>query len=300
MAKSSLLVLAAGLASRYGGALKQMDAFGPNGEALLDYSIYDAIQAGFDEVVFVIRKEFEAGFKEKFFTRWEKKITLKVVYQDFQRFTDGYTVPDTRIKPWGTAHALLCGIDAIKNPFAVINADDFYGRDAYMKAKKMLDNQCNDKTWGIIGYRLGNTLSDNGEVNRGVCKVDKNNCLVNIQEAIGIHKKGNKIVYPASDGSLTELTDNDVVSMNFFCFPESIFKYCMEGFKEFLKQNIQEPKKEYFIPLLVQEFIEKKGGKTVIDQTDAMWFGVTYKEDAPEVKKDIKQLIEQKVYPNGL
>ncbi|MGL6021536.1 MAG: sugar phosphate nucleotidyltransferase [Chitinophagaceae bacterium] len=300
MVKSSLLVLAAGLASRYGGGLKQMDTFGPNKEAFLDYAIYDAIQVGFEEIVFVIRKEFEEGFKEKFFTRWEKKIALKIVYQDFYRFTEGYTVPKTRIKPWGTAHALLCGIEVIKNPFAVINADDFYGRDAYIKAKKMLENVCNDKTWGIIGYQLENTLSDNGEVNRGICKVAKDNSLVNIEETIGIHKKESKIVFPSTNGIVKELMADDVVSMNFFCFPESVFKYCKEGFRKFLEDNIQEPKKEYFIPLLVQEFIEKNGGKTVVEQTDAKWFGVTYKKDAPQVKQDIRKLIEENVYPNGL
>jgi len=301
--KPTLLILAAGMASRY-GSMKQIEGFGPSGETIMDYSIYDAIRAGFGKVVFVIRKDFANGFKEIFEPRLKGKITTDYVYQDLEDYTEGYTIPAERKKPWGTAHAVLCARDVIKEPFAVINADDFYGRDAFEKAASFLNNEVAPDKYCIIGYELSKTLSEHGTVSRGVCEVDENGNLVSIKERTKIYMEKetagakSRIVYEESDGK-HEVPFNSQVSMNFWGFDATVFPFLDRMFKQFLNEQINDPKAEFFIPLVGDSFIKEKGTIKVIPTT-AQWFGVTYKEDAPIVKKDINQLVNAGGYPEDL
>jgi len=290
----TLLILAAGMASRY-GSMKQTQAFGPGGETIMDYSIYDAIRAGFGKVVFVIREEFSENFKNIFEPKLNGKIETAYVNQELTNNMNGLQVPADRTKPWGTAHAVLAAAGAINEPFAVINADDFYGREAFEKAALFFQNDCNEKTWSILGYDLNKTLSDFGTVSRGVCKVNENNELVNINERTKIYRENGKIIYEEEDGK-HELPEDTKVSMNFWCMHHSAFPRIEKLFHEFLEDNINIPKAEFFIPLLGQDFISK-GGIIKVIPTSAQWFGVTYKEDAPEVQKSIKELIDQGIYP---
>ncbi|MBO9201094.1 MULTISPECIES: nucleotidyltransferase family protein [Niastella] len=296
----TLLILAAGMASRY-GSMKQIQSFGPGGETIMDYSIYDAIRAGFKKVVFIIRKEFADDFKAIVEPPLKGKIAIDYVYQDLKSFTDGYQVPADRTKPWGTAHAVLCAKDAINEPFAVINADDFYGRDAFEKAYKFLTKDVNDNTYSIIGYELLKTLSDNGTVNRGVCRANANGDLVAIAERINIAKKDGKILVD-DDQEPKELPMDSQVSMNFWCFSPSIFPYSEKLFNEFLneKGNLTNLKSEFFIPIVGDKFINVNKGTIKVIPTSAQWFGVTYKEDAPEVKANLEQLVAAGEYPASL
>ena len=294
----TLLILAAGMASRY-GSMKQIQSFGPGGETIMDYSIYDAIRAGFKKVVFIIRKEFAKDFQEIFEPKLKGKVSLDYVYQDLQAFTDGFSIPAERSKPWGTAHAVLCARDAVNEPFAVINADDFYGRDAFEKAYKFLTTDCNEKVYSIIGYELLKTLSENGTVNRGVCQVDKSGNLTSIAERLNIARKGDKIVCDDNQEP-KELPLDSQVSMNFWCFHPSIFSYSEKLFREFLQKNIQNPKAEFFIPIVADQFINDGVGVIKVIPTSAQWFGVTYKEDAPEVKESLSQLVDAGEYPPSL
>lgn len=293
----TLLILAAGMASRY-GSMKQMEGFGPAGETIMDYSIYDAIRAGFTKVVFIIRKDFAKDFKEVFEPRWKDRVELDYVYQEMTAHTDGYAIPADRTKPWGTAHAVLCARDAVKDPFAVINADDFYGKDAFVKAYEFLTKGCNDTTFAIVGYDLQKTLSENGTVNRGVCQVDANGNLTAIAERLNISQK-NGVVVCEDDREPKELPLHSSVSMNFWCFDPSIFDYSKGLFDAFLKESGQLPKSEFFIPIVADQFIKERGVIRVIP-TEAQWFGVTYKEDAPEVRKSLNALIEAGEYPAGI
>ena len=296
--KPTLLILAAGMGSRYGG-IKQMDSFGPSGETIIDYSIYDAIKSGFGKIVFVIRKDFATHFKELFEAKLKGKVETEYVMQEINSFTDNYALPAERTKPWGTAHAILCAKDAIPEPFAVINADDFYGRDAFEKAAAFLNNGVSENVWSIIGYMLSKTLSENGTVSRGVCDVDDKGNLISISERIKIYREDGKIVYE-ENGLKTPLPDDTSVSMNFWCFHQSAFAYIQELFKKFLKENGANAKAEFFVPIVGDAFIKDKGGDIKVIQTSAQWFGVTYKEDAPAVKQSIETLIQQNVYPEKL
>ena len=293
----TLLVLAAGMASRY-GSMKQIQSFGPSGETIMDYSIYDAIRAGFGKVVFVIRKDFEEDFKKIFEPKLNGKIKTEYVNQDLTDNTEGYDIPKERVKPWGTAHAVLSAKDAIKEPFAVINADDFYGKDAFEKAARFLTSEVAPDKYCIIGYELVKTLSDNGTVSRGVCEVNDRNELVSIKERTKIYRENNKIVYEEADGK-HEVPENSKVSMNFWGFDPSVFSFIEKLFREFLKDQINDPKAEFFIPIIGDAFI-KDGGTIKIIPTSAQWFGVTYKEDAPTVKKDIENLVNAGEYPSSL
>jgi NDP-sugar pyrophosphorylase family protein len=296
--KPTLLILAAGMASRY-GSMKQTEGFGPSGETIMDYSIYDAIRAGFGKVVFIIRKEFAEGFKSNFDDRFKGKIEVDYVYQEMNSFVDQAHLPADRTKPWGTAHAVLCAKDVVKEPFAVINADDFYGQDAFMKAADFLKNECDENTYAIIGYQLDKTLSENGTVSRGVCKVDEQNNLVNIWERTKIYPKDGKVVYE-EDGKESEVPGNSSVSMNFWCLHPSVFKLTEELFSVFPKNNMDNIKAEFFIPIIGDEFIKRENARIKVIPTGAQWFGVTYKEDAPEVKKSIDALIDANEYPSSL
>ena len=291
----TLVILAAGMASRY-GSMKQIQSFGPSGETIMDYSIYDAIRAGFGKVVFIIRQDFAENFKAIFEPRLKSRIATEYVYQEKDAFLPDVAIPAERTKPWGTAHAVLCAKDAVKEPFAVINADDFYGRDSFEKAAAFLINDCNEKTYAIIGYELAKTLSEHGTVSRGVCEVDESYNLVSIKERVKIYKEEDKIVYEDNDGK-HEVPYDSSVSMNFWCFPPTMFAATEKLFQQFVKENYADIKSEFFIPLLGDDFVQKQGGNIKVIPTSAQWFGVTYKEDAPIVKASVEQLIENGEYP---
>ena len=295
--KPTLVILAAGMASRY-GSMKQVEGFGPSGETIMDYSIFDAIRAGFAKVVFIIRKEFADNFKAIFEPKLKGRIQTEYVFQELSFFTDGYNFPKERTKPWGTAHAVLCAKDAVNEPFAVINADDFYGHNAFNNAAAFLNVGCTPENYAIVGYDLLKTLSEHGTVNRGVCSLDHLGNLASVTERINIAKKGNSIV--CDDGlEPKELPLNTRVSMNFWCFDPSFFNYTQQLFTEFLKEHGQDLKSEFFIPIVADRFI-KEGGKIEIIPTSSSWFGVTYKEDAPYVKQNLDELIKNGEYPTSL
>lgn len=295
----TLLILAAGMASRY-GSLKQIQQFGPSGETIIDYSIYDAIRAGFGKIVFIIRKEFEAEFREIFEPKLKGRVQTDYVYQEMDAFLDGYPVPGDRTKPWGTAHAVLCAKNAINEPFAVINADDFYGRDSFEKMAKFLQQSCQPDVYSVVGYQLSKTISEHGSVSRGVCAADGNGNLAEINERTKVYKDGDRIVYENADGSKHELAPETPVSMNFWGFHQNVFNISQELFKEFLQKDGDKPKSEFFIPIVVDHFIQNKLGVVNVLPTDAQWFGVTYKEDAPGVQASLSALVESGEYPTNL
>ncbi|WP_462222596.1 glycosyltransferase family protein [Ferruginibacter sp.] len=294
----TLLILAAGMASRY-GSMKQTEGFGPSGETIMDYSIYDAIRAGFGKVVFIIRKDFAEGFKNTFEPKLKGKIKTEYVYQEMDYFLNGLPMPEGRTKPWGTGHAVLCAMDVIDEPFAVINADDFYGSDAFVKAAAFLNTGCTPKKYSIIGYELSKTLSDHGTVSRGVCQVDADNNLVSIKERTKIYREGDKIVYEDEAGK-HEVPFNSSVSMNFWCFHQSLFAATEKLFHQFVKDNSHNLKSEFFIPIIAEDFMEHHGGSVKVIPCSSQWFGVTYKEDAPVVKASIDKLVADGEYPTSL
>ncbi|GEO10859.1 sugar phosphate nucleotidyltransferase [Segetibacter aerophilus] len=295
----TLVILAAGMASRY-GSMKQIQSFGPSGETIMDYSIYDAIRAGFKKVVFIIREDFAENFKSIFEPKLKGKIETDYVFQSLQSFLGNQQVPTERTKPWGTAHAVLCCKETVKEPFAVINADDFYGRDAFQKAYDFLTTDVSEKAQCIIGYQLKKTLSENGSVSRGVCEADENNNLISINERTSIYRnEQGKITYEDETG-LHEVSEDSLVSMNFFGFSPAIFPIIEKQFQEFLAENINKPKAEFFIPLVGDNYIKSGLGVIKVIPTDAQWFGVTYKEDAPGVQKSIDTLVQSGEYPNNL
>lgn len=297
--KPTLLVLAAGMGSRY-GALKQMDGVGPNNEAILDYSIYDAKRAGFGKVVFVIRKDFADAFK-KINNSERFGLPVEYVYQGLDCLPEGYSVPEGRVKPWGTGHAVLMAADVIKEPFAAINADDFYGKEAYEVVAKYLES-CYGKTgeYSMVAYKLKNTLSDFGTVSRGVCTQDENHYLQTIVERTSIGKTEKGAAYNDEDGN-HELDMETLVSMNFFGFTPDFLTHLKQGFKDFLdgqaKSNI---KAEFYIPLMVNKLINSGKARLKVLSSEAVWFGVTYKEDKPAVVKNIQALIDKGIYPEKL
>jgi len=295
----TLLILAAGMASRY-GSMKQIQGFGPSGETIMDYSIYDAIRAGYKKIVFIIRREFAADFKSIFEPKLRDRVAIGYVYQELQDYTNGFRIPAERTKPWGTAHAVLCAKSAIREPFAVINADDFYGRDSFEKSFGFLVNECNNHLYSIIGYELAKTLSENGSVSRGVCVVDKENNLVSIHERTEIYRDANGIITYEDGNQKFEVPYDSKVSMNFWCFDPSVFIFIEKIFSEFLSEQGSDPKAEFFIPIIGDRFIKEKKGDIRIIPTSAQWFGVTYREDAPEVQKSLNSLIESGEYPSNL
>ncbi len=293
--KPTLVIMAAGMASRY-GSMKQIQQFGPGGETIMDYSIYDAINAGFDKVVFVIRKDFAEDFKSIFEPKLKGKVKTEYIFQEMDAYLDGRSIPDNRKKPWGTSHAILCTKEVVDEPFAVINADDFYGSDGFKKACDFLNNDCKENVYAIVGYELSKTLSENGSVSRGVCEVDNNDNLIAINERVKIYREAGKIVYEDIDGIKHEIPEDAKASMNFWCFHPTVFSYLEEEFKKFLNQNINDPKAEFLIPHTADQFIRSKKKVIKVLPTNAKWFGVTYKEDAPVVTENIKQLVTEKVY----
>ncbi len=283
------------MASRY-GSMKQTEGFGPGGETIMEYSIYDAIRAGFGKVVFIIRREFAENFKASFGNKLSGKIEVDYVFQESDMFTEGLDVPADRTKPWGTGHAVLCAKDAVLEPFAVINADDFYGRDAFMKAADFLVNGCTAEKYAIIGYELAKTLSDHGTVSRGVCQVDAAGNLTQINERTKIYREGETIVYMEGEEKYT-VPFNSSVSMNFWCFHPAVFAATEPLFRQFALENLDNIKSEFFIPLVAEDFIASKGGTIKVIPTSSQWFGVTYKEDAPGVKASVDALVASGEYP---
>lgn len=297
--KPTLVVLAAGMGSRYGG-LKQIDAFGPNGEAIIEYSIFDAIRAGFGKVVFIIRKDIEEAFKAHFGNIFEGKIKIEYAYQELNNLPEGFSLPEGREKPWGTAHALLMAEDVVHEPFAIINADDFYGADAYQVMSEYLKGvDCESNKYSLLGYYVKNTLSDNGSVSRGVCELDSNQLLSNITERTKIFKKDGEIVFE-EDGTFTPLNENTPVSMNFMGFAPSVFPLIKELFVEFLDEKINIPKSEFYIPVALASFVNDGIATVNVLETSAKWFGVTYKEDKEAAQQELKELIKVGAYPEPL
>ena len=295
--KPTLVILAAGMASRY-GSMKQVEGFGPSGETIMDYSIFDAIRAGFGKVVFIIRKEFVENFKSVFEPKLKNRIATAYVFQELDSYSEGFERNSERTKPWGTAHAVLCAAEVVKEPFAVINADDFYGTNAFNNAATFLNVGCTENNYAIVGYDLLKTLSAHGTVNRGVCSLDNNGNLASVTERINIAKKGDIII--SEDGlEPSVLSESTRVSMNFWCFHPSFFAYTKELFDQFLTEVGAELKSEFFIPIVADQFI-KKGGTIEVIPTTSLWFGVTYKEDAPFVKESLDMLIANGEYPSNL
>ena len=297
--KPTLLILAAGMGSRFGG-LKQVEPVGPNGEAIIDYSIFDATRAGFGKVVFVIRESFADAFRQKFGNKLAGKIDVEYVFQELDNLPEGFKLPANREKPWGTAHAILVAKDAINEPFCALNADDFYGYNAYKVMADYLKASKNPNEYSMVGYKLGNTLSDFGSVSRGICEVNKNDDLESIVETKKIFKKGDIIISEEPDGREKVLTGNETVSMNMWGFKSSIFPALEAKFTEFLKTEIDKPKSEMYIPSVVFEMIEEGNATVKVLKTDSPWFGVTYKEDKPAVVKKINSLIEKGDYPTEI
>ncbi|MGA2853990.1 MAG: sugar phosphate nucleotidyltransferase [Verrucomicrobiota bacterium] len=297
MTKPTLLILAAGMGSRYGG-LKQIDPVGPNGETIIDYSIYDALRAGFGKLVFVIRHDFEKAFKEIVGARFEKRVPVEYVYQELNMLPPGFSVPAGRTKPWGTTHAILLAEDAIKEPFAAINADDFYGRQAYQVLAEHLTAGTTD--YAMVGFILRNTLSEFGSVARGVSRVDGNNCLTSIVEMLKIEPDGGGAKNTGADGKITRLTGDEAVSMNFWGFTPAVFEQLRTQFTAFLKKSGQEEKSECYIPATVGELVTTGQAKVKVLRTNDSWFGVTYREDRPRVVESVSKLIARGVYPQEL
>ncbi len=298
--KPTLFVLAAGMGSRYGG-LKQLDELGPSGETIMDYSIYDAIRGGFGKVVFVIREDFEKDFREIVLKKYENEIPVEVVFQDLHRLPEGFTCPEGRTKPWGTNHAVLMGKDVIKEPFAVINADDFYGRDSFEVLGKELAQMGGKKNeYCMVGYRVGNTLSDSGSVSRGVCEKNADDYLTSVVERTSIERIDGKVVYKDENDQPVVIDDNTPVSMNMWGFTPDYFAHSEKFFADFLKENINTPKSEYFIPLAVNQLIVDGTAKVKVLDTTSKWFGVTYQEDRQGVVDKINALVEAGEYPAKL
>lgn len=300
--KPTLFVLAAGMGSRYGG-LKQLDGLGPHGETIMDYSIYDAIHSGFGKVVFVIRKDFEQDFRDKILSKYESHIPTEVVFQSVNALPEGFTCPPGRVKPWGTNHAVLMGKSVIKEPFAVINADDFYGRDSFeVLAKELSRKRDRDGDYCMVGFRVGNTMSESGTVARGVCGVAGGHLDSVVERtSIGYDKDG-KIVFTDENGKVQQLAPETPVSMNMWGFTPDYFEHSEAYFKEFLSdpKNMENLKAEFFIPLMVNKLINEKTATVKVLDTTSKWFGVTYAADRQSVVDKIQSLIDEGVYPSKL
>jgi len=299
--KPTLLVLAAGMGSRY-GSLKQIDPVGPSGETIIDYSIYDAIRAGFGKVVFIIRKSFEQDFKDIFISKLQPYIPVEYVFQEIENVPDGLTVSPERTKPWGTAHAILMAKDAIHEPFAVINGDDFYGSGAFQTMADYLNalTTTTQTQYSLVGYKVGNTLSDHGTVSRGVCQEDKNGFLISVTERTNIQYVNEGIAYQDDDDTLVFLNPETPVSMNFWGFTPEYFKQTEAMFIDFVKANSDSLKAEFYIPTAIDNLINSASARVKVLRSDAKWFGVTYKEDKPLVIEKLAQLIKAGVYPAKL
>lgn len=299
--KPTLLILAAGVGSRYGG-LKQMDPIGPSGEAIIDYSIFDAIRAGFGKVVFVIRKSIEKDFLEVFKERFLKHIDYELAYQELDILPEGIVCPPDRVKPWGTGHAIWVARNLINEPFVAINADDFYGRDAYQVLSDFLkaNPQPNTSGFAMCGYHVSNTLSDHGGVARGVCQINQDGYLESVQEQFNIEKQADGTITSTYNNKPQTVNPKAIVSMNIWGFNPSIFSVIEDYFTDFFANHLHEPKSEVFIPTVVDEMIQKGQGRVSVLQSEAKWFGVTFREDKPAVIENLQNLIKKGEYPENL
>ncbi len=296
----TLVVLAAGMGSRYGG-LKQIDPMGPSGETILDYSVFDALRAGFSKVVFIIRPDFEADFRNNVSSKFEHLVDVEYAFQTLDKLPSGWSIPVGREKPWGTTHAILCAADVVKENFAVINADDFYGQESYA----VLNNELSSvdsfaNTFSMVGFTLRNTLSDHGSVARGVCTTSENGLLTHIDEMTNLSREGSGALYTRDDGSVLSLTGDEPVSMNMWGFTPRLFDHLDRVFQEFLRTSGTELKSECFIPLTVGQLITEKHVTCKVLRSNSTWFGVTYKEDKEIVQGSIAALVEKGKYPQSL
>ena len=305
MKKTSLVIMAAGIGSRFGGGIKQLEPVGPNGEIIMDYSIYDALEAGFDKIVFIIRKDIEKDFREIIGDRIEKIANVEYAFQALDALPEGFSVPDGRTKPWGTGQAILAAKDVIHEPFLVINADDYYGKEGFKKLHDYMVEEMDDDgemmKMCMAGFILANTLSENGGVTRGICDVDQNGYLKKVTETYDIYREPDRMHALTRDGEPTFVSANQHVSMNMFGLPVSFLDELERGFPEFLA-NVKEGdlKAEYLLPTIVDQCIRSNKAKVRLLETRAKWFGVTYKEDNPAVVAAIRKLIEEGVYPEKL
>lgn len=297
--KPTLFVLAAGMGSRYGG-LKQLDGVGPSGETIMDYSIYDAIRAGFGKVVFVIRRDFETDFREKVLSKYRDHIPVEVVFQSIDALPAGFKAPAERVKPWGTNHAVLMGKDVIREPFLVINADDFYGRDSFAVIGRELSAATGRGNYCMVGFRVGNTLSESGTVSRGVCTTDAEGYLTGVVERTDIARRDGKISFTGDDGQMETTAETTPVSMNMWGFTPDYFEYSDDYFRQFLAENIDNPKSEFYIPSMVNELLVTSRARVKVLDTTSQWFGVTYAEDRPSVIGKIARLVAAGEYPERL
>ena len=298
--KPTLFILAAGMGSRYGG-LKQLDGLGPNGETIMDYSVFDAMRAGFGKVVFVIRKDFEEDFRKVVLSKYADHVPCEVCFQGIDNLPEGFTRNPERTKPWGTNHAVLMAKDLIHEPFMVINADDFYGKESFeVMAKFLLSVNGEQGKYCMAGYRVGNTLSEHGTVSRGVCATNKVGYLTDVVERTAIQAKDGHILFPDENGNEVEIPFDTPVSMNMWGFTPEYFEYTEEAFKAFLTEYGQELKTEFYIPTLVNDLIKAGKATCQVLDTPAKWFGVTYADDRQMVVDKIQALVDAGVYPNKL
>lgn len=298
--KPTLFILAAGMGSRYGG-LKQLDGLGPSGETIMDYSVYDAIRAGFGKIVFVIRHDFEEEFREKIISRYEGEVAVEVVFQDIEALPGGFKAPEGRTKPWGTGHAVLMAKDVIKEPFGVINADDYYGADGF---KVLADFLCKAEgkkgEWCMVGFNIANTLSENGGVSRGHCQVNSEGYLTGVHECHGIERKEGKLIQIDADGNTVPFPEDASVSMNMWGFTPDYFDYSERAFVEFLKEHGDELKSEFYIPTVVNDLIAAGEVTLKVEPTQSKWFGVTYAADRDTTVERLRQLTDEGLYPTPL
>lgn len=298
--KPTLFILAAGMGSRYGG-LKQIDGVGPSGETIMDYSIFDALKAGFGKIVFVIRHDFEQEFRDKIVSKYAGHVPVEIVFQDMNNIPDGFTINPERTKPWGTNHAVMMGADVIKEPFAVINADDFYGAESFQALAdflKTMEGKTNN--YCMIGFKIGNTLSDNGGVSRGFCEVDAEGYLTGVTECHNIRRVDGNLLQTLADGSDAPFPSDANVSMNMWGFTPDYFDYSKKAFIEFLKLNHDQLKAEFYIPTVVNDLIQRKKISLKVIPTTSKWFGVTYAADRPATVAEFARLTNAGVYPQKL
>jgi len=298
---TTLLILAAGMGSRYGG-MKQVDPFGPSGETITDYSIYDAMKAGFNRVVFVISPSMEEDFRSNYIRKFPRSLQVDYVIQSVEDIPEGLTLPEGRVKPWGTAHAVLMAKNAIQEPFAVINADDFYGGESYRIMHEFLVRTSEEVPgqYCMVGFELQKTVSKHGSVARGICKVDDHGFLREIVERTRVYQEDGEIVFELPDGTVNSLDPAETVSMNLFGFTPDFFRHIEEYFRVFLKDNLSNPGAELFIPLVVDHLINSGVARMSVLQTPESWFGVTYREDKPKVSEALRKLVAQGIYPETL
>lgn len=299
--KPTLLILAAGIGSRYGG-LKQLDRLGPSGETIIDYSVYDAIRSGFGKVIFVIKENIEKEFREAYIDRLNDKIEMDYVFQEIWKVPDGITYTTDRQKPWGTGHAVLMAAEIINTPFAVINADDFYGRSSFQAIANYYTNwsPARENDYCMVGYDIGNTLSEHGAVSRGVCKADENSFLIEVTERTKIERTPDGIAYKDENDFAVIIPEKTIVSMNFWGFTPSYFQHLAIGFREFMNKNADNPKAEFYIPTVVNELV--RSGKSIVKVLDCQekWFGMTYREDREMVVAKLQELVNRQIYPGNL